>query len=128
MGSLMNRKLAAAVAAAERCRKERREKRGMRILRVGSLQQERGKVKGRLFTFRVPRFQHSGYKGWLLRLFASVIAGPGLDFVTLLVFDLDLAVGAVLLLVGGGIADVVLATELGGDLVKGFTQLVEFVT
>jgi len=51
MGSVMRRKLAAAVAAAEMCRKERREKRGMRILRVLSLKQERGKVKGKLLSF-----------------------------------------------------------------------------
>jgi hypothetical protein len=35
MGSVANRKVAAADAAADRCRKERREKRGMQILRSG---------------------------------------------------------------------------------------------
>jgi hypothetical protein len=46
MGSVAKRKVAAADAAAERCRKERREKRAMRILRLGSLKQKRRKVKG----------------------------------------------------------------------------------
>ena len=44
MGSVAKRKVAAAEAAADKCRKERREKRGMRILRLGSLKQKRRKA------------------------------------------------------------------------------------
>ena len=64
---------------------------------------------------------------FLVLVAAGVVAGAGLDFVALLVLDLQLPIGAVLLGVGGGVADVVLAAEFGGDLVEGVPQLVELV-
>src|SRR5579864_3612435 len=116
MGSVVNRKVAAAEAAADRCRKERREKRGMRILRLGSLKHEPRKVK-RLCRFQLPS----------VLCFTRVISGAGLDLIALLALDFDLAVGSVFLFVGGRVADVVLAAEFGGDLVEGFAQLVELI-
>src|SRR5581483_11651861 len=58
---------------------------------------------------------------------AGVVSGAGLHFVALLALDLNFAVGPVFLFVGGRVADVVLAAEFGGNLVKGFAQLVELV-
>src|SRR5437868_12474779 len=55
IGSVIKRKLAPADAAADRCRKERREKRGMRILRLGSLKQQGRKVKSQISRVEVSR-------------------------------------------------------------------------
>src|ERR1700721_2117162 len=69
----------------------------------------------------------TGHTLWLVLFAAGVVSGAGLDFIALLVLDFKLAVGAVELGVGGGIADVVLAAQFGGDLVKSFSELVELV-
>src|SRR5512141_2075638 len=58
---------------------------------------------------------------------AGVVSGAGLYLVALLALDFHLTVGSVFLFVGGRVADVVLAAEFGGDLVKGLAQLVELV-
>src|SRR5580704_9038783 len=78
---------------------------------------------------RAGRSARSTYAGLHdLVFFASgVIARPGLDLVTLLVLDLQLAVAAVELGIGGGIADVVLAAQFSRDLVEGFPELIELV-
>lgn len=55
---------------------------------------------------------------FLVLAFASVVTGAGLDFVVLLVLDFQLAIRAVLLRVRGNVPDVVLAPELGRDLVE----------
>src|SRR5215469_16830965 len=56
-----------------------------------------------------------------------VVPGSGLDFVVLFGLNLQLAIAPVLGSVGGCVSDVVLAAQFGGNLVEGFSQLVEFV-
>src|ERR1700740_1563646 len=56
-----------------------------------------------------------------------VVSCTSLNFVALFGPDLQLAVAAVKFCVRGSKAQVVLAAELGGNLVKGLAQLVELV-
>src|ERR1019366_6588521 len=56
-----------------------------------------------------------------------VIPRPRLDFVVLLVLDLQLAVGPIELGIGRCIADVVLAAQFRRDLVEGLPQRIELV-
>ena len=58
---------------------------------------------------------------------SRVISGPRLDLIALFILDLELAVAAVEFRVGRSEADVVLAAQLGGDLVEGLLQLVHLV-
>src|SRR5581483_922463 len=86
MGSLMNGKVAAAEAAADRCRKERREKRGMRSLRLGSLRQGgvNVKSKSRAGERDRPRLS-SGFRRPTLRFYRrNIPSGP--EFYSLVCF------------------------------------------
>src|SRR5260370_37109426 len=56
-----------------------------------------------------------------------IISSPRLDFVVLFTLDFQFAVASVQFGVEGRVAEVVLAAQLGGDLVEGLSQLVELV-
>src|SRR5712691_10894664 len=56
-----------------------------------------------------------------------IVPSARLDLVILLALDFQLPVAAVQFGVEGRVAEVVLAAQLGGDLVEGLTQFVELV-
>src|SRR6266498_1122428 len=58
---------------------------------------------------------------------SGIVSGARLDFVALLALDFQLAVASVEFGVGRRVADVVLAAQFGGDLIEGFSELVELV-
>lgn len=59
---------------------------------------------------------------------SGIVAGSSLNFVVLLVLNFDFAIAAVERGIGGRVADVVLTSQFGRDLVEGFFQFVEFVS
>ena len=133
IGSDIPRNAAAAEAAADRCRNERREKRAIGNLQEGECIRKFAQVARALGVRRVHvqsvrRKRAARAPNLVLILLPPrVIPRPRLDLIVLLILDLQLAVAAVELGIGRRIADVVLAAQFGRDLVEGFPQLVELV-
>src|SRR5882762_1718574 len=63
----------------------------------------------------------------ILVMLRGVVPGAGLNFIILLALDFQIAVGPILPGVRGCVTDVVLAAQLGSDLIECFPQLVHFI-